>query len=58
MHCGSCEALIKDALEETKGVRRAEAFQKDNKVMVEYDDAMIDEAKIKGIIKRQGYEVE
>jgi len=57
MHCKSCEMLIKDALEETEGIRKAEPSQAKGSVSVEYDEKKIDEPMIKKIIKEQGYEV-
>jgi copper chaperone CopZ len=57
MHCTSCEMLIKESLEETDGVRSAKAHFKDGKVIVSFDEKRIDEAKIKEIIKKEGYTV-
>jgi copper chaperone CopZ len=57
MHCSSCEMLIKDSLEETKGVNAAEASHKKASVSVDYDEAKISEKMIKSIIKSEGYEV-
>jgi copper chaperone CopZ len=57
MHCKSCEMLIKDVLEETAGVKKAEPSFAKNSVVVEFDEAKVDAAKIKKIIKEQGYEV-
>jgi copper chaperone CopZ len=56
MHCGSCEMLIRDALLETEGVKKAEPSQAKGSVSVEYDENKIDLPRIKKIIKEQGYE--
>lgn len=56
MHCGSCEMLIADALLEADGVKKVEASHTKGSVAVEFDEKKIDEARIKRIIKEQGYE--
>jgi len=58
MSCPSCEMLVKDALEDTEGVNKAEASFKDGVVSVDFDDKKVDEGKIKGIIKSEGYKTE
>jgi len=57
MHCKSCEALIKDSLEETQGIKTADVSYKENSVKVEFDEKKVSEDKIKSIIKAEGYEV-
>jgi copper chaperone CopZ len=57
MHCKSCEMLIKDVLMETEGVKKAEPYFAKGSVELEFDEKMVDAAKIKKIIKEQGYEV-
>jgi copper chaperone CopZ len=57
MHCKSCEMLIKDALEEEKGVSRVNASYENGEVIVIYDHEKINENKIKSIIKEEGFEV-
>jgi len=57
MHCKSCEMLIKDVLLETAGVRKAEASFAKGSVELEFDEKMVDTARIKELIKEQGYEV-
>jgi len=57
LHCSSCEMLIKDSLEETEGVKNAEVSHKNGTVTIDYDEKLIDENKIKDIIKKEGYKV-
>ncbi|MGM5483392.1 MAG: heavy-metal-associated domain-containing protein [Nanobdellota archaeon] len=57
MHCSSCEILIKDALEETEGITYSEVSCRDGKALVCYDEKIIDQNKIKNIVKEEGYEV-
>ncbi|MDP2750163.1 MAG: heavy-metal-associated domain-containing protein [Nanoarchaeota archaeon] len=58
MHCKSCEMLIKDALEETGGIKKADVSQKNNSANIEFDETKIDAEKIKAMIKKEGYGVE
>jgi copper chaperone CopZ len=55
MHCSACEMLIKDVLEEAKGVKKAEASLKTNSVSVDFDEKQISEQKIKELLKENGY---
>jgi copper chaperone len=58
MHCGSCEMLIKETLEEEKGIKKAEPSQANSLVIVDYDEKLIGLSKIKQAIKELGYEVQ
>ena len=58
MHCGSCEMLVKDALEEIDGIKNVKAAHKDSLVEVEYDGSKTDAIEIAKLIKKEGYEVE
>lgn len=56
MHCRSCEMLIKDALEEIKGVKDVEANHSQGTVrLLHEDNVRLDE--IKKTIEREGYKV-
>ena len=57
MHCNSCENLIESELKEEKGVIYVSASYVDEKVKVEFNEDEISENKIKGIIKKLGYDV-
>ena len=57
MHCGSCEMLIKDSLEETEGIEKVEVSHKSGEVNIDFDESKVNEHKIKEIIKNEGYKV-
>ncbi len=57
MHCSSCEMLIKDALEETNGIKKADVSMKSGSASIEFDESKIDSGKIRAIIEKEGYEV-
>lgn len=50
--------LITDSLEELSGVRKVLASEKKGIVEVEFDEKQTNLAKIKSIIKEEGYKVE
>ena len=54
MHCKSCEAIIKDALDDA-GVK-AVASANNKTVEVEFDEKKITKEKIQSIIESEGYE--
>jgi len=56
MHCNSCVMLIKDALDETKGVKESKVDLKKNNAVVSYDEKAVTEKEIIGIIKKEGYD--
>jgi len=57
MHCPSCEVLVKDELDETKGIERSIVSFKQGLVQVEYNETIVDLETIKEIIKNEGYKV-
>lgn len=57
MHCRSCETLIKDSLEETDGVSKAEVSHRKGIAIVEYDEKRLGLSQIKEIISKEGYKV-
>ncbi|MBD3354916.1 copper chaperone [Candidatus Woesearchaeota archaeon] len=58
MHCGSCEMLVKDSLEELEGVEKADANFKSGIIEVDFDEGKITEKDVMEIIKSEGYEIE
>ena len=56
MHCPSCEMLVKDSLEELKGVKKAEVSHKSGIVEVDFDEKTKQEEIIK-VIEEEGYKV-
>lgn len=55
MHCQSCEALIKDVLEETKGIFTASADMKKKKVNVIFNDKKVSAEQIRKMVEELGY---
>ncbi len=58
MSCAGCQLLVKEALEEVKGVRLAEASFRDGVVAVDYDHEAVNMATIKAVIEEQGFKVQ
>ena len=58
MHCSSCEKVISMELEDTGAVKVKKINHKTGAIFLSYNPEMIDEKKIKKIIKDEGYEVE
>ena len=54
MHCGHCEAHVKEMIEKIDGVQSAEASHKKNRVIVIADEKVTDEM-IKNAIKEAGF---
>jgi copper chaperone len=58
MSCGGCQLLVKEALEELKGVVLAEASFRDGVVAVDYDPEAVSMATLKAVIEEQGFKVQ
>mgnify|MGYP001569964878 CR=1 FL=1 len=58
MHCRSCETLIKETLEETKGIFTASADLKKKTVTVLYNNDKISAEEIRKMIEELGYKTE
>lgn len=56
MHCESCAADIKEALEETAGVERAEVTFGGKTADVTFDDAVVQQATLIKKIQDLGYQ--
>ena len=57
MHCGSCEALVREALEELGGVESVEVSHSSGTATVVYDEGTILPENLKAAIEREGYTV-
>ncbi|WP_138417305.1 copper chaperone CopZ [Aquibacillus sediminis] len=57
MSCGHCKAAVNGALEEIEGVNSVDVNLDTGKVEVSYDEAKVEEAKLKDAIEEQGYDV-
>lgn len=57
MHCSSCEMLIKDVIEDEKGVSSCNPSMAKNSVEIEFDENEIQIEKLKELIEKEGYKV-
>ncbi|MEM2107946.1 MAG: heavy metal translocating P-type ATPase [Candidatus Bathyarchaeia archaeon] len=57
MHCAACAQTIEKALLKTKGIAKASVNLTTETAYIEYDEAYIDEEKLKEIIRSTGYGV-
>jgi copper ion binding protein len=57
MTCGGCENAVKRAVSRIDGVSNVTASHADNRVMIEYDAAKADRARIADAINKAGYSV-
>jgi copper chaperone len=55
IHCDGCERTIKGALGRLHGVARVEPSVVTKRVLVEFNPATIDEARIREALKAAGY---
>ena len=55
MHCGSCETLVRDALEELDGVSEADVSHSAGTVVVVYDENTVSPEALKAAIEEEGY---
>ena len=56
MHCGSCELLIKEAVQELRGVKQAAISYAEKRAVIEYDDSLATPEQIIAIIQNEGYQ--
>lgn len=56
MHCGSCAVDIKETLEETAGVFKADVTFERKTAIVEYDDAVVQQSTLLKKIQDLGYQ--
>ncbi|PWW82671.1 MULTISPECIES: heavy-metal-associated domain-containing protein [Prosthecochloris] len=57
MHCGSCETIVKEALEELAGVESVEVSHDSETAMVVYDEGSVSPETLKATIEKEGYTV-
>ena len=57
MHCGSCEALVREALEELGGVENVDVSHGSGTATIVYDEGMISPETLKSAIEKEGYTV-
>lgn len=56
MHCGSCELLIKEAVQELRGVIKVTVSYAGKSAVIEYDDTLTTPEQIMGIMRNEGYQ--
>ncbi len=56
MHCDSCAVDIKETLEETAGVFKADVTFKRKTAIVEYDDSVVQQSTLLKKIQDLGYQ--
>lgn len=57
MHCAACAQTIEKALLKANGVLKARVNLTTETAYIEYDDARINEEKLKEVIRSSGYDV-
>lgn len=57
IHCDNCKASIEGALRDLDGVRSAGVSVGERSVAVDYDESVVDLARIKDAIIEQGYDL-
>jgi Cu+-exporting ATPase len=55
MHCVSCSTAISKLLSKTKGVSDVEVILAESKVLVSYDETLVNDQKIVEQVGRLGY---
>lgn len=57
MHCGSCEALVREALEELDGVESVDVSHSRGTAKIVYDESVVSPETLKAAVEQQGYAV-
>ncbi|MDC3417310.1 copper chaperone CopZ [Aquibacillus salsiterrae] len=57
MTCGHCKMAVNGALKDIDGIENVDVNLETGKVEVSYDEAKVDESKMKEAIEDQGYDV-
>ena len=57
MHCGSCEALVREALEELDGVESVDVSHSKGTAKIVYDESAVSPETLKAAVEQQGYAV-
>ena len=57
MHCGSCEALVREALEELDGVESVDVSHSRGTAKIVYDESAVSPETLKAAVEQQGYAV-
>ena len=57
MHCGSCEALVREALEELDSVESVDVSHSRGTAKIVYDESAVSPETLKAAVEQQGYAV-
>lgn len=57
MSCGSCVNKIESNLGRLNGIESVKVQLEDGTVVIAFDESLVDQEEIKGVIKDSGYEV-
>ena len=55
MHCVNCAMTLQSLEDDLEGVKQVDASYRTGKMLVEYDEALVDEGKIIAAVKELGY---
>ena len=55
MKCAKCSASVSKALKATEGVQEAQVSSEKGEAVIKYDDAKLDEAKLREVINSTGF---
>ena len=55
MKCAKCSASVSKALKATEGVEEAEVSSEKGEAVIKYDDAKLDETKLREVINSTGF---
>jgi len=55
MKCANCSGSVKKALKATAGVAKVEVDHQTQQAVIEYDDALVTEAKLREVINATGF---
>ncbi len=58
MHCSGCPMEIESIEDDLPGIKKVEASYKKAQMVVEYDEALVNESQIIEAVKHHGYEAE
>jgi len=57
LRCPSCEALVREAIEELEGVRSAEVSHVDGSAVIVYDEQTVSPEAFRTAVEQEGFRV-
>jgi copper chaperone CopZ len=58
MHCSGCPMEIESIEDDLPGIKKVSASYKKGQMVVEFDEALVNEAQILAAVERHGYHAE